>query len=372
MTFWLINIIIFGGYSLLLYRMNKKDVFLIVAFLHLGLVAALRGLNVGSDTLYYANAYKVLAYRGHIRNHAMASSPGFIGYMKLISYIFPDRNGYMISTAIPILLGAFVLIKNFSKNYFASVYLYLTFYFYFLSMNISRQFLAIAMTLFCYYFLNKGKKLWALILYIAALSVHSAAIIFGVYFVLHLIKWTEKRVLAAGVCLLFGSSLIPRMLNIFVRIFPNYQWMLENSFITNYASGGRSAMVITVYSIFAVLLMLYWILWSKKKLMLSFGGSKLCARSGMNEAEIQMGYELILMLLIVAVIEIFYPTVIIFTRMVNTLFVYIIILLPNALQNMARYRKIVSLAVMAPLVAYMWMQIAGDYSGVLNYTFYGF
>lgn len=371
MTFWWINIVIFGCYFILLKHLQKDHIFLVCTFIHLGVITAFRGLNVGTDTLYYANGYKTLADSGSIYHHAMSSSPVFIGYLKVVSFFFHGRNGYMISTALPILAGVFFIIKKYSRNYYMSVYLYLAFYFCFYSMNTTRHFLAIVMTLISFHLVNRKKTVGALIVYALALGVHSAAIIYGVYFVIHMLKWNEKRILLAAAGLLVGSGFMTQLLRVFIRIFPSYQWMVERSFITSYASGGRSAFVISVYCMFTVCLMWYWILWSKGRLVLSFGKRPLGAAGNMQEEEMQLNYELMLLLLMVAVIEFFHPTVIMFTRMINTLFIYIIILLPNALQRLKGCGKAVSFVVLAPLFVYMCMQIAGDYSGVLNYSFYG-
>ena len=64
MLFWISNLFLLALYAVIFKRRGKDDLFLLVALVHWGGIAAFRGLYVGSDTRYYALAYKYLAEHG--------------------------------------------------------------------------------------------------------------------------------------------------------------------------------------------------------------------------------------------------------------------------------------------------------------------
>ena len=117
--------------------------------------------------------------------------------------------------------------------------------------------------------------------------------------------------------------------------------------------------------------MTYWNLRSQHKFFLSIGGREVLGMPQMDASEVQFNYEVIVLLMIGMVIEVFFPTYILFSRAAYIVILYFIVLLANALENLKRYRILIKTAVLAPLFIMMLLLLAGDYSNVLNYSMYG-
>ncbi|MFG6336375.1 MAG: EpsG family protein [Lachnospiraceae bacterium] len=370
MSFWILNFGLLAFYAVVFKRRGKDNLFLLVALLHWGGIAAFRGLYVGSDTRYYAIAFRYLAEKGYIYRHAMSNSPVYIYYLKLFSRIIASPNGYMIATSVPTLVSIFYFIKRYSKNYYISVYLFLTSYFYFFSLNTGRQFLAIALTFIVFDLLMRKKYLLSVVVYFLAIGVHSATLVFGVIYIIHMIHWSLQKillVLAAGVV---GSSCIFVLSEFFAETF-NYHWMISLNAIETIKSRGGTSTAYAFYCLLTICLMTYWNLRSQNKLFVSIGGREVLGIPQMDLTEVQFNYEVIVLLMIGMVIEFFFPTYILFSRVAYIVISYFIVLLANALENLKKFRILIKVIVLAPLFIMTLLLLAGNNSGVLNYTVYG-
>lgn len=370
MVFWLLNFGLLALYAVIFKRRGKDDLFLLVALLHWGGIAAFRGLYVGTDTRYYALAYQYLAEKGYIYRHAMSNSPIYIYYLKLFSHIIASSNGYMIATSVPTMACVFYFIKRYSKNYYISVYLFLTSYFYFFSLNTGRQFLAIALTLIVFDLVMRKKYLMSVFVYLIAIGVHSAALVLGVIYIVHMIHWNLQKILLVLATGVGGSGFIFAISEFFAETF-NYQWMISFNAIQTIKSRGGTSTVYAFYCLLTICLMVYWNLRSQNKLFVSVGGRDVLGIPQMDVAEVQFNYEVIVLLMIGMVIEFFFPTYILFSRVAYMVILYFIVLLANALENLNNYRLLIKLTVLAPLFIMTLLLLAENNSGVLNYTMYG-
>lgn len=370
MRFWIFNFGLLALYAYILKRRGKDNLFLFVVLMHWGGIAAFRGLYVGTDTKYYAVAYQYLAEKGYIYRHAMSNSPVYIFYLKLFSHIIPTPNGYMIATSIPTMVCVFYFIKRYSKNYYISVYLFLSSYFFFFSLNTGRQFLAMSLTFIVFDLVMRKKYILSVVVYLMAIGVHSATLVFGVIYIIHMIHWNLQKillVLAAGV---LGPSFVFVLSDFFAETF-NYQWMISLNAIETIKSRGGTSMVYAFYCLLTICMMTYWNLRSQHKFFISVGGLEVLGMPQMDMSEVQFNYEVIVLLMIGMLIEIFFPTYILFSRVAYIVILYFIVLLANALENLKKYRLLIKTAVLAPLFIIMLLLLAENNSGVLNYTRYG-
>ena len=370
MSFWITNLVLFALYAIIFKRRGKDALFLLVALVHWGGIAAFRGLYVGSDTRYYAVAYEYLADHGYVYHHAMSNSPVYIYYLKLFSHIISSPNGYMIATSVPTMICVFYFIKRYSKNYYISVCLFLTSYYYFISLNTGRQFLAMALTFIVFDLLIRKKYLLSVVVYLIAVGIHSAALVFGVIYIIHIIHWNFQRILLVLAVGVIGPSFVSIISESFAKTF-NYQWMISLNAIETIKSRGGTSMVYALYCLLTICLMTYWNLRSQHKLFLSVGGREIFGMAQMDTSEVQFNYEVIVLLMIGMVIEFFFPTYILFSRVAYIVILYFIVLLANALEYLKKYRFLVKVSVLTPLFVMMLFLLERNNSGVLNYAFYG-
>lgn len=370
MSFWILNFGLLALYAVICKRKGKDNLFLFVALVHWGGIAAFRGLYVGADTRYYALAYQYLAEKGYIYRHAMSNSPVYIYYLKLFSHIIASPNGYMIATSVPTIVCVFYFIKRYSRNYYISVYLFLTSYFYFFSLNTGRQFLGMALTLLVFDLVMRKKYLLSVVVYFIAIGTHSAMLVFGVIYIIRMIHWNFQKILFVLATGVVGSGFIFIISDFFAETF-NYQWMISLNAIETIKSRGGTSMVYAFYCLLTICLVVYENLRSQHKLFLFIGGREIFGVHQMDEGEVQFNYEVTVLLMIGMVIEIFFPTYILFSRVAYIVILYFIVLLANALENLKRFNFPIKFIVLVPLFIMMILLLAGNNSGVLNYAMYG-
>ncbi len=370
MQFWAINAIAFLIYSLIFYKFNKKELYLFVAFIHLGVILAFRDITIGTDTSRYSFDYLCIANKTFKGSSIIPLKSALHYYFLLTSKLLKGRNGYMIATAIPTLFSIYLLLKKYSKNYFVSICLYLGFYNYFYTMNMGRQFLGIASTIFAFILANEKKYFFSFICYFLAIWMHNSTIIFGVYYLINMITWNITLFNIFMIIAVTSSISINYFLKLFIYLFPKYQWVIKTEYIYEWVSSGRSSLVITLYCIMTIIIALYWIYRYEGKMVIVLRGKYINGLEKYDEDSIQLMFRMMCMLLIVAAIDGFYPRIILFTRISYTLFIYIIVLLANVLENIEKHKIIIEILLLFPLFIFMYAQLAGNYSSVLNYKFY--
>lgn len=142
------------------------------------LISTFRAASVGTDTVVYQDMFASLD-EGNVRGNEYG---WFLIYR--ISSLFNDFRVLLFIVSSMTMFFVSKTILDLSKNIHLSLLLFVLFYFYFASFNISRQILAVSICLFSvkYILTNDWKRfyLWTII----AMSIHtSAAIMLPMYFI---------------------------------------------------------------------------------------------------------------------------------------------------------------------------------------------
>lgn len=233
MTTYLVNLVIVYIASLFA-RINIKtntlqndhkyynNIFIMIAWLSMTLVAGLR-YYVGTDY----NAYKFMYNNSpNILIDNETSEVGFLLLCKLLNKITSDAQIMFLLTSIIIYTCIVITLKRKSKIFELSMYLFITSYMYYSSMNILRQWIASSIIfLGIDYLINRDWKRYFLIVIIASLFHTSAVIMIFVYFIINH-KFISKKTLL--------------MILIFMVIFMSYDTFLTGFFeileFTKYSS----------------------------------------------------------------------------------------------------------------------------------------
>ena len=134
-------------------------------------------------------------------------------------------------------------IYRYSKNYYLSVYLFVFLYFYFNSLNTSRQYFAMSLTLIFFYLVDEKKYIAAFIVGAIAVGVHSAVLPCVLLCVaVSIIRWTPQVTLFVVLGMHSLSVIVPMAVNLFVWVLPRYDWIRKYLFSASYSSKGRSSM----------------------------------------------------------------------------------------------------------------------------------
>lgn len=206
----------------------KVRKFYIIAFAMIfGIVSALRNVTVGVDTRLYTILFGQMGY-----SYDFVHSKYPLYEMLNVGLHHISDNPQILTACNSILITICISlgINQFSKNTFLSGFLYVSLYFYFYSMNISRQYLALGILLVAVIRLFKNKPIHFFILYIAAVLVHSTAIVGGIFYVIYKIKWNIKKYAILTFVVISSFLLYDKLIELFIRFFPIYGgYFSENS-----------------------------------------------------------------------------------------------------------------------------------------------
>lgn len=181
------------------FRQSKASLY-IISFL-LFIIAAMRGLNVGVDTINYYNEYK---YTTNLDFSEKIESEYLFWYLTYLFRKYLNYDWYMIFNYLCIIAPVALIIRKYSPNYFFSLFLYIGCGFYMDSFNVMRQFLATSILFITFIFLEKDTKVrylfWPFL--IMAYFIHNSSLIVAPLFFIRKID-LSKTIMGAVVLLSF-------------------------------------------------------------------------------------------------------------------------------------------------------------------------
>lgn len=231
-----------------------SDSSFILAVLIILILAAIR-YCVGEDCESYYDDF--LALKDGDLLGLKEYEPGFILVNMALGNVFDNPQCIIIFTSIVIYGLTADYIRKVSPYPILSVFFYLTFYFYFISLNIVRQFMGISVILWGTQFLNTSKKFkWILFILccLLAYSFHSSCIVGVFYPILYRLKQTSvsKIFILCFAFILYFT--VDYFANTLLSIFPQYQFAYSN-----YGKGGGTD------SSVIILFILLFISWAFEK-----------------------------------------------------------------------------------------------------------
>lgn len=260
MLFYSVNLVIFFIYSLFTntYYKNHRAYFWLI-FIHLTLLLGLRSSEVGTDTLQYVDFYLV-QNSGFNGNGAMVYSAISSGIFNLTGGIFNLTGGnynlFLLVLSLATILFMLKAIEIFNNNedlMFFSVYIYLTFYFYFESFNIQRQMLAVSIVMFAMALLSRKKYIWSILLFVLAIGIHSTAIFAIIGFVIWFMKKNKITLgLILGISVL-SNLFLNNLLNNFSQLFDHYQMYSDATL-----SSGGGSLLLGIFLLVVVIVTMFW------------------------------------------------------------------------------------------------------------------
>lgn len=172
--------------------------YLLTIIIILTLFLGLRGPKVGLDMINYYKFF-VAAKNSTIEYlyFHYDFELGFKMLTKFISFIFYDFRFYVFVISILSMIGIYNFIKNYSRNYFASIFLFITFNYFIYYTCTLRQCLAISILLCAFpLLLAKDKKslLWYIATVMIASLFHKTALVFLILPVFKHIKFTTNKI----------------------------------------------------------------------------------------------------------------------------------------------------------------------------------
>lgn len=171
---------------------NKKYLIIITIILTLFLI--LRDTSVGVDTDNYRKIFEYAHDKTFIELLTYGRHEiGFKYYAKILSCICNNYYFFLAITSILSMIGFYFFSRDNSKNYFATIFIFITFNYYIYSFGLLRQALAISVLLYSIKFI-KDRKFWKFLIFVIIASLfHKTALVFLPLYFLYNIKITKKR-----------------------------------------------------------------------------------------------------------------------------------------------------------------------------------
>lgn len=330
---------------------------------------AFRSIYVGTDTYNYAQAFNAIKDTGHLSaNHVASVSRTFLLLFRVFSFL-PRTQGYMIVTSVPVVILLFFCIRNYSKNYYLSILIFITSYLFFYSINAARHFLAIAFVFLFFMLLENKKIACSVVVFLIACALHNAVSIFAIYYLIYLIKWNGKLFVTFSIGLIAIMKVMPLFITVFVKVFPHYAWLGSKIFDQHYISGGRTSLVYAFYSLLTVVLNFLIVLKKERLFSIKISSKDIINTDYIDKQNIQFIYRVSCIMVIAMAMFGMYSNSILISRMAYVFFAFIVFALPNALISIGKKSRWWIAIVCLPLVVFMFLQLRGNYSGVLNYSF---
>lgn len=212
--------------------LNLKRILVFILLFLIILIVGLRSVNVGSDTIEYFNSFNFIRYenvgsfRNLLNNNFFGSErlePGFVYLNKFLNYITPNPQILLFLESILLYGSIYLNISYLSLNPSLSAFFVLTGGIFITSMNLLRQYMALALCFLGYYFwtrLDKRKALFIIIL--ATICFHRTAILFLFLFLTDRIKFNKKGLVIGGIISLGSILFFNPIIQIFYKVFPYY------------------------------------------------------------------------------------------------------------------------------------------------------
>ncbi len=222
MNWYLTNllIVIIIGLLSLLFRSEdtRRKFFLYGSFIQLFLFLSLRATDVGIDLPNYFYFYDKCNQVGWNTIFSYRYEPLYIIYTKLIANFINNKQIFLVITAFLSLMGPLYIIKKYSKNYFLSIFLFITFQFFTYDFYLLRQVIAMSILLLSLKYVEEKKFVKFAIMVGIATCFHTSAFLFVIVYWLSKLEIDSKKLLIITGCmigiLLFGDRIINLVLNI--------------------------------------------------------------------------------------------------------------------------------------------------------------
>lgn len=244
------------GYSYLITKQLNNRLFLWLAGIELAFISGNRAITVGTDTQTYSNIFAwYLKFKGSngLASHLLHVEYGYLYLNRIVRYWGGTFPVLMMMVACITVFGYFYFIENFSSDYLTSVLLFLGLTYYFLSMNISRQMLAVSVGLIALVFLKRQQRWESLLLIILAGTLHNVGYLFVALWIISQLKFNKSIFMTMVVSTVIVGGPVVMLMEHFMKNSSRYRVIVE----TGGSGKGVFGIVYTAILFILMLLLIY-------------------------------------------------------------------------------------------------------------------
>lgn len=333
---------------------RKKKLYVIVSFTSIFLISGLRGYTVGTDTVNYQQLF-ILVSNVDFSNIFVWSrtEPGYLLLTKILSIVTIEPQAITILNSAIIVFGIALFVFYNSDNVCISTFLFLATFYFCASLNISRQFIAVALICNSFYFFKRGKiKTFIAIVLLASLFHISSIVFIFAIFLKHIKPKAISFILITLIS--FAISLIVIQFNyILMSLLSHYEVYIGTSYFLE--KSVRGAIIIWFCQLCLACFSIYFI--SKDS-------------SKMEKAEKEELFYLSVFMVFSVTIGIIGTKIYIFNRISNYFGIFMIILIPKILNKFKNFSKLFYLLLIFLMTLYYYYMLNTGTEGVVPYKFF--
>lgn len=190
------------------------------------IIAGFRGTSVGIDTMNYSLMYTKIREGGFTALFQLSKQYewGFMILSYLLSRFFPSSVALFFTCAL-VINGLFAqTFYRYSKDVALSTFLYIIWFFP-STMNTMRQYMALAIVLFAFQYIESKELIKYILVILLAMSIHTTASIFFILtiFTFKKIYINIKTIIIVSIASVISLNFFDFILNIFFKYFSQYQ-----------------------------------------------------------------------------------------------------------------------------------------------------
>lgn len=335
----------------LTHRLNNL-LFLRVVFILLFVIVALRGITVGTDTSTYSGIFNSVTV--NYGNDILLASKVLhieLGYITLNSIVGLLNGNYFFLQLIVssfTMASFYYLIKKGSNDYLLSILIFLSFGYYFLTMNISRQFLAFSVNVVSFFLMRQEKWKCSLIVIFIAGLIHNSGFLFLFIWLTSMIKISKRKFV-----LIFSSFFILALPIAFI-IRKLMMSIVRYSLGMNNSNAGKGIVGISFSVITIFLFIIFWLNYNFIN----------------DDVKDRILLYLMLFIMLFNVLTLFLPLL---GRIRYIFEPYLVVLIPyiNNKLKLMRYRIVIDLSMLVIGIFVLIKLVPNNvFYGVIPYTFF--
>lgn len=235
---------------------NQKKVYLILTCISLGLICGLRSIDVGYDTYsYYSIFLKSANEVGKLFDNNTYVEIGFFVLCGMIRILGGDFQILLILTSFFIVGSCCIFIYRHSENVLMSVFIILSFPYYYSSFDIIRHFIACSFFLLAYKYVESRNLKKFLIYIIIGSLFHKITFIFILFYFLYDMKFNVKFIAVSSSISLVSLLYADRIFLMLALAFGKAQDIVSSGWAGEHGGGIKTSIMYIV--IFVIALILY-------------------------------------------------------------------------------------------------------------------
>ncbi|MHA7966131.1 EpsG family protein [Paenibacillus sp. CAU 1782] len=214
-------------------KIKKSVLWVIILLTPLFILSAFRAPSVGNDSLTYYNSYFIVINEDLFSKSVSSMEIGYVILSRLFGLIGFEYIHLQVLITCFIFIVLAVSIYKYSKNVAFSVYIFITSRMFFDIMNISRQYISIAILMLSVSYIKEKKFIKFFLLVLLASLFHISALVFLISYPISNITYKKGNVTLILLIGIVASVMFDEIVRMFTNLNPKYLVYLHSEYFNS-------------------------------------------------------------------------------------------------------------------------------------------